>query len=100
MLISFDKNAGCRNKRFKKPTFVATPSTTDIIAGYGVSNDGSQFTIAIRTVPGFLFAVDRSSDLSTWTTVEENISGTGNIVQFIDATIDGESEFYYRVRIQ
>jgi hypothetical protein len=62
-----------------------------------VLRSGNDAVIQFPSVSGRLYRVERSSNLSTWTTLQDNIPGTGNVVQMTHAGALGLGVQFYRV---
>ena len=68
-------------------TFIATSSTNIVIRFASVTNK--------------LYSIERTDILTTnvWTTVTNNVAGTGGVVQYMDVGAAGVSNRFYRVRL-
>jgi hypothetical protein len=62
---------------------------------------GADMHIDLSTGSNRLYRVDSTSDLVTgvWTTVTNNLNGTGGIVTIIDPGVGGQSQRFYRATI-
>jgi uncharacterized repeat protein (TIGR01451 family) len=66
-----------------------------------VSFDGAMLRLSFPTVAGSSYRLERADDLSTnvWTTVADNLSGTGASLQLSDPAVAGHRIRFYRVRL-
>jgi glucose/arabinose dehydrogenase len=66
-----------------------------------VTNDGGPAVINVTSATNKLYQLQRSDNLASnsWTTVTNNVVGTGGIIQLTDIDAAGVSQRFYRVRL-
>jgi len=64
-----------------------------------IGGNGNDLAISFTSMAGKTYRVDRSDSLQSgsWTTVQDNIAGTGGIVQVIDTNAATQSKRFYRI---
>lgn len=65
----------------------------------GISISGNDFVVSFSTVAGKTYRVERSDTLAagSWTTLLDNIAGTGGTVQVTDVGAAAQSKRFYRI---
>jgi hypothetical protein len=71
---------------------VSTAGATGQQATIAVS--GGTATMSFAGIPGITYYVQRSVDLSTWTTISANTAPGNGVFQFVDNSAPGASAFY------
>ena len=94
----FERSSGSLGNRFalddvKVEVLAATPSVTAIVA------TPTNALIKFTTLPGSRYSVERRDNVLSgpWTTVTNNITGTGDTVQAVDNSVAGVSRRFYRI---
>ena len=66
-----------------------------------VAASGSNFVFSFTSATNKLYRVERTDDLVTgpWSTLTNNITGTGGLMQFVDVGTIGVTQRFYRVRL-
>jgi len=75
-----------------------TDSASALRASIAISN-GSDLVVSFPTVTGKFYRVERSDTLAndSWTTLRDNISGTGEVLQVTDAGAASQAKRFYRI---
>ncbi len=61
------------------------------------SSSGDDFLIRFPSIVGHTYRVEWSADLSSWATLADNLSGTGEVIQITDANALSQAKRFYEV---
>ena len=67
-----------------------------------VAKSGNDMLVSFSTVAGKMYRMECSATLQTgsWTTVQDNIAGTGSVVQIPDVNGAAQPRRFYRVALK
>ena len=68
------------------------------IASISRAIDGSKVTLTIKSRPSRIYAVDFSTNLSSWIELSDAIPSAGNLTIYEDSVASNRTNAFYRVR--
>jgi hypothetical protein len=68
------------------------------IASISRAADGSKVTLSIKSRPSRIYAVDFSTNLSSWIELSDAVPSAGNLTIYEDSVASNRSNAFYRVR--
>lgn len=64
------------------------------------TNDASGVTVSWQSVSGKMYLLQRSANLSVFSTIQSNITGQADVTSYKDTSVTGSGPFFYRVMVQ